>query len=56
MLATIFFLGLLYVLFVVALVALQVSLAMVLLVAAGLLFAQYYFADRIALMGMGRVR
>jgi heat shock protein HtpX len=53
MVVTMFLLGLVYVLFVVALVYLLNSIVLVVLIAGGLLFAQYFFSDRIALIGMG---
>ncbi len=53
MLVTMFLLGLLYVVFVGALVALGVRAPTVLLIAVGLLLAQYFLSDRIALYGMG---
>ncbi|KUN39140.1 heat-shock protein HtpX [Streptomyces longwoodensis] len=56
MTVTLFLLGLLYVAFVVALVLLLKSWVLVVVVAAGLLGAQYWFSDRIALFAMrGRV-
>ncbi|MBN6057104.1 zinc metalloprotease HtpX [Nonomuraea sp. RK-328] len=53
MVVTMFLLGLLYVVFVGALVALGVRALTVLLIAGGLLLAQYFLSDRIALYGMG---
>jgi heat shock protein HtpX len=50
---TVFLLGLLYVLFVAALVALLKSVVWVVVIAGGLLFVQYWFSDKIALAGMG---
>ncbi|MGC0332430.1 heat shock protein HtpX [Streptomyces sp. SAI-170] len=56
MAVTLFLLGLLYVAFVGALVVLLKSWVLVVVVAAGLLGAQYWFSDRIALYAMrGRV-
>ncbi|MEU5179026.1 zinc metalloprotease HtpX [Streptomyces longwoodensis] len=56
MTVTLLLLGLLYVAFVVALVLLLKSWVLVVVVAAGLLGAQYWFSDRIALFAMrGRV-
>ncbi|NKQ25095.1 zinc metalloprotease HtpX [Streptomyces galbus] len=56
MTVTLFLLGLLYVAFVAALVLLLKSWVLVVVVAAGLLGAQYWFSDRIALFAMrGRV-
>jgi heat shock protein HtpX len=52
MLLTMFLLGLLYVVFVAVLVALKIPLALVLLIAGGFLFFQYFFSDRIALFSM----
>ncbi len=53
MVVTVFLLGLVYVLFVVALTYLLRSWALVVVIAGGLLFAQYFFSDRIALLAMG---
>jgi heat shock protein HtpX len=56
MVATGFLLGLLYVVFVAVLIALTRSAVVAIVIAAGLLFAQYWFSDRIALYAMhGRV-
>jgi heat shock protein HtpX len=56
MLATTFLLGLLYVVFTVVLIALLKSAALAVALAGGLLFAQYWFSDRIALYAMhGRI-
>ncbi|MGV9555334.1 zinc metalloprotease HtpX [Streptomyces sp. NPDC003401] len=56
MTVTLFLLGLLYVAFVAALVVLLKSWVLVVVVAAGMLGAQYWFSDRIALFAMrGRV-
>jgi heat shock protein HtpX len=53
---TVFLLGLVYVLFVAVLVALLKSIVLIVVIAGGLLFAQYWFSDRIALFAMhGRV-
>jgi heat shock protein HtpX len=52
MLLTMFLLGLLYVVFVGVLVALGISAWLVLLIAGGFLFFQYFFSDRIALYSM----
>jgi heat shock protein HtpX len=52
MLLTMFLLGLLYVVFVAVLVALKIPLVLVLLIAGGFLFVQYFFSDRIALYSM----
>jgi heat shock protein HtpX len=52
MLLTMFLLGLLYVVFVAVLVALKIPLVLVLLIAGGFLFFQYFFSDRIALYAM----
>ncbi|MFG2350083.1 zinc metalloprotease HtpX [Streptomyces phaeochromogenes] len=54
--ATLFLLGLLYVVFVAALIVLLKSWVLVVVVAAALLGAQYWFSDRIALFAMrGRI-
>ncbi|MGH2733588.1 MAG: zinc metalloprotease HtpX, partial [Actinomycetota bacterium] len=53
MVLTMFLLGLLYVAFIAALLAARVNGAFVLLMAGGLLFAQYFFSDRISLFAMG---
>ncbi|MDP8929551.1 MAG: zinc metalloprotease HtpX [Actinomycetota bacterium] len=50
---TMFLLGLLYVAFMAVLIAVGVSALFVVLIAAGVLFAQYWFSDRIALAGLG---
>lgn len=56
MLATAFLLGLLYVAFAGVLFALLKSAALAVVIAAGVLFAQYWFSDRIALFAMhGRI-
>lgn len=52
MLATTFLLGLLYVVFTAVLIVLIKSAVLAILVAGGLLFAQYWFSDRIALYAM----
>jgi heat shock protein HtpX len=52
MLLTMFLLGLVYVAFVAVLVALKIPLVLVLLIAGGFLFVQYFFSDRIALFSM----
>ncbi|MFE0516817.1 zinc metalloprotease HtpX, partial [Streptomyces sp. NPDC058964] len=53
---TLFLLGLLYVGFVAALIVLLKSWVLVVVVAAGMLFAQYWFSDRVALYALhGRV-
>jgi heat shock protein HtpX len=49
---TIFLLGLLYVVFIGALLAVGVSYTIVIVIAGGLLFAQYFFSDKIALFSM----
>jgi heat shock protein HtpX len=53
MLFVMFLLGLLYVLFVGALIAIGVSTVIVLVIAGGFLLVQYWFSDRIALFSMG---
>ena len=50
---TVFLLGLVYVLFIGVLLLVNMSLSFVLVIAGGLLFAQYFFSDKIALMSMG---
>jgi heat shock protein HtpX len=50
---TMFLIGALYVIVVAALIAAHVNITFVIVIAAGLLFAQYYFSDRMALYGMG---
>ncbi|MFI9583630.1 zinc metalloprotease HtpX [Streptomyces sp. NPDC052236] len=56
MVVTMFLLGLLYVAFVAALIVLLKSIVLVVVIAAGLLGAQYWFSDRIALYAMrGRI-
>lgn len=52
MVATGFLLGLLYVVFVAVLIALTKSAVLAVLIAGGLLFAQYWYSDRIALYAM----
>jgi heat shock protein HtpX len=49
MLVTMFLLGLVYVAFVAALIALRFPVSIVVVIAAALLFSQYYFSDRLAL-------
>src|SRR5438067_9543131 len=56
MLTVVFLLGLLYAVFVAVLLQVGVSPALVIILAGGLLFVQYWYSDRIALFGMhGRV-
>ncbi len=50
---TVFLLGLVYVAFVAVLIVLIKSIAAVVVIAGGLLLAQYWFSDRIALYAMG---
>ncbi len=50
---TVFLLGLVYVAFVAALIVLIKSIVLIVVIAGGLLFAQYWFSDRIALYAMG---
>jgi heat shock protein HtpX len=52
MLVTMFLLGLVYVAFIVALIVLIKSVVVVVLIAAGLLWVQFWFSDRIALYAM----
>ncbi len=49
---TVFLLGLVYVAFIAVLIALLKSIVLVVVIAGGLLFAQYWFSDRIALFAM----
>ena len=53
MTGTMFLLGLLYVVFIGVLIAIGLNAAFVLILAVGLLFAQWYFSDTIALHSMG---
>ena len=53
MTGTMFLLGLLYVVFIGVLLAIGLSSAFVLILAVGLLFAQWYFSDTVALHAMG---
>jgi heat shock protein HtpX len=53
MATTMFLLGLLYVAFIAVLYLLHVSIVAIVVIAAILLFAQYWFSDKIALWGMG---
>ncbi|HLT09538.1 MAG TPA: zinc metalloprotease HtpX [Micromonosporaceae bacterium] len=53
MVVTMLLLGLVYVAFIAVLIALLDSLFAVVVIAAALLFAQYFFSDRIALLAMG---
>jgi heat shock protein HtpX len=56
MLVTMFLLGLLYVVFTAVLIVLIKSAVLAIVIAGGLLFAQYWFSDRIALYAMhGRI-
>jgi len=52
MLVTVFLLGLVYVAFVAALIVLIKSVFLIVVIAGGLLAAQYWFSDRIALLAM----
>jgi heat shock protein HtpX len=52
MVVTMFLLGLVYVAFIAALIALLKSVVLVVVIVAGLLVAQYWFSDRIALYAM----
>jgi len=56
MLVTAFLLGLLYVTFTAVLIVLIKSAVLAIVVAGGLLFAQYWFSDRIALYAMNGAR
>jgi heat shock protein HtpX len=53
MTVTMFLLGLLYVVFIGVLLSLGISTGIILVIAGGLLFAQYFFSDKMALYGMG---
>ncbi len=53
MLSTVFLLGLLYAVLVTVLVLVHINLALILVIAFGVLFVQYFFSDRIALYSMG---
>ena len=53
MLATVFLIGLLYAVFVAALVAAHVKIGFILVLALGILFVQYFYSDKIALFSMG---
>jgi heat shock protein HtpX len=53
MLSTVFLLGLLYAVFVTVLVIVHVQLALILVIAFGILFVQYFFSDKIAMYSMG---
>src|SRR5277367_4034909 len=53
MLTTVFLLGLLYAIFIGALVAAHVALGFILVIGFGILFVQYFFSDKIALYSMG---
>jgi heat shock protein HtpX len=53
MVATMFLLGLLYVAFVAVLAAIGLGFVVILVIAGGLLFAQYWFSDRVALFAVG---
>jgi heat shock protein HtpX len=50
---TMFLIGALYVAVVALLISANVSITVVVVIAGGLLFAQYYFSDKMALYGMG---
>jgi len=50
---TMFLIGALYVAVIAALIAYHVSIGFILVLAGGLLFAQYFFSDKMALYGMG---
>ncbi len=53
MISTVFLLGLLYAIMVTGLVIAHIHLAIILVIAFGILFVQYFFSDRIALYSMG---
>src|SRR3954449_8128659 len=50
---TMFLVGALYVGVVALLISANVSISVIVIIAGGLLFAQYYFSDKMALYGMG---
>ena len=52
MVGTMFLLGLLYVVFVAVLIAILKSWLLIVLIAGGFLFVQYFFSDRLALRAM----
>ncbi len=53
MLTTVFLLGLLYAIFITALVLAHVELGVIIVIGAVILFVQYFYSDRIALYSMG---
>jgi heat shock protein HtpX len=53
MTVTMFLLGLLYVVFIAVLLGTGVSYGVIIVIAGGMLFAQYFFSDKLALYGMG---
>lgn len=53
MMVTVFLIGLLYAVFVAALFAAQIHVAIIIVFAGGMLIAQFYYSDRIALFSMG---
>ncbi|MGB9111405.1 MAG: zinc metalloprotease HtpX [Acidimicrobiales bacterium] len=53
MLTTVFLLGLLYAIFITALVLAHVALGVIIVIGAVILFVQYFYSDRIALYSMG---
>src|SRR4051812_44601051 len=50
---TMLLIGALYVAFVAAMIAVGVNIAVIVIIAGGLLFVQYFFSDKMALYGMG---
>ena len=50
---TMFLIGALYVAVIAALIAYHVNIGFIVILAGGLLFAQYFFSDKMALYGMG---
>ena len=56
MLGTMFLLGLLYVVFVAVLIAILKSWVLIVVIAGGFLFFQYFFSDRLALAAMRGTR
>ena len=52
MVLTLFLIGLVYVAFIAVLIAVKVPIALIIIIAGGFLFFQYFFSDRIALFSM----
>jgi heat shock protein HtpX len=53
MMSTVFLIGLLYAVFVTVLIAVHVAVTLVVVLAFGILFVQYFYSDKIALYSMG---